>query len=203
MFAPSRVEKGVLPDCRPVTARGVAILFAVLLTSVVLVISLSIFNITYKQLLLSSLARESRFAFYAQDIALDCIRHYLLDNENTSPFGYWTLSGSPLPVWGWNAPSVTTIACAGQNDVSVDGGAPPVYTFTLYIPFYGPGGQNDPPEREICAKATVEVDNMPPTLPGAATTTVIGYSLADSNPISPSCPLLLDRTVEQIAIERP
>ncbi len=72
--------------------RGVAILFAILLVSIVLTVGLSLLNITVRQLLLSSLARESQFAFYAADSARACARHYdSLPDPEERPFGYFGL----------------------------------------------------------------------------------------------------------------
>ena len=56
--------------------KGFVILFAVLLVSITLVIGLSLFNITFKQLVLSSVARDSQFAYFAADSAMDCARHW-------------------------------------------------------------------------------------------------------------------------------
>src|SRR3989344_4309903 len=52
--------------------QGVVILYAVLLVSVILAINLGIFNITYRQILLSSVARESEIAFFAADSGRHC-----------------------------------------------------------------------------------------------------------------------------------
>ena len=52
--------------------KGFAMLFAVLVSSVLISISISIFNITLKELTLSSAGRESQFAFYAADSGMEC-----------------------------------------------------------------------------------------------------------------------------------
>ncbi|MBI4136235.1 MAG: hypothetical protein HY481_01655, partial [Candidatus Vogelbacteria bacterium] len=44
--------------------RGVALLYAVLLVSVVLTISLSLLNITFKQIVLSAVSRDSQIAHF-------------------------------------------------------------------------------------------------------------------------------------------
>lgn len=54
------------------TSRGFVMLFAVLVSSVLLSIGLSIFNLTVKELILSSSGRESQFAFYAADTGVEC-----------------------------------------------------------------------------------------------------------------------------------
>lgn len=52
--------------------RGFAMLFAVLTSSVLLSIGLSIFSLTIKELALSSSGRESQAAFYAADSGIEC-----------------------------------------------------------------------------------------------------------------------------------
>ena len=51
---------------------GFAMLFTVLLVSLILTIALSISNITLKQTLLSSLAKDSQVAFYQADAGVEC-----------------------------------------------------------------------------------------------------------------------------------
>jgi hypothetical protein len=51
---------------------GFAILYSVLIASILLSIGLAIFNLTIKELLLSSLGRDSQFAFYAADTGAEC-----------------------------------------------------------------------------------------------------------------------------------
>ncbi len=60
---------------------GFTMLFAVLVSSLLLSIGISIFNLTIKELSLSAAGRESQFAFYAADTGADCAL-------------YWDLKGS-------------------------------------------------------------------------------------------------------------
>lgn len=88
--------------------RGVAILFAILLVSIVLTVGLTLLNITLRQLVLSSLARESQFAFYAADSARNCARYYdSLDVPEDRPFGYFTLENNLLTFRGNGLRSVS------------------------------------------------------------------------------------------------
>lgn len=57
-------------------ARGFTILFAVLTSSLLLAIGITIFNITYRELLLSSSARDSQFAIYAADTGVECALYW-------------------------------------------------------------------------------------------------------------------------------
>lgn len=51
---------------------GFVILFAMLISSLILLITAGIFNVVQKEITLSSAARESQRAFYAADSALEC-----------------------------------------------------------------------------------------------------------------------------------
>ncbi len=66
---------------------GFVLLYAVLLVSIVLTVSLSLFDITYRQLILSSTVENMQIAFYTMDSTRDCIRFW--DN-------YWYYCGDYL-----------------------------------------------------------------------------------------------------------
>ncbi len=63
---------------------GFALFYAVLLSSVVLTVSLSLFNITYRQLVISSTVNDSQTALYIADSVRSCVLH--ARKENTQPF---------------------------------------------------------------------------------------------------------------------
>ncbi len=65
--------------------RGFAILYAVLMVSIVLTISLTLLDISYKQLVLSSINKESKLAYYAAVNALNCANYW--DLSSNKPFG--------------------------------------------------------------------------------------------------------------------
>jgi len=56
--------------------RGFALLISVILTSVVLALGMALLDISYKQVLLSSSAKNSQYAFYNADSALECALYY-------------------------------------------------------------------------------------------------------------------------------
>jgi hypothetical protein len=56
--------------------RGFTILLAALIASLVLALGISIFTIAQKQLILSSIGRNSQFAFYAADTAAECALYW-------------------------------------------------------------------------------------------------------------------------------
>lgn len=60
----------------PRTKRGFTLLLAALISSIVLALGSSIFTIARKQVTLSSLGRDSQFAFYAADTIAECALYY-------------------------------------------------------------------------------------------------------------------------------
>ncbi|HUC88650.1 MAG TPA: hypothetical protein VMR49_01295 [Candidatus Paceibacterota bacterium] len=71
---------------------GYAILFAVILVSIISVIALGLSNTTYKQLIITSVAKDSETAFYESDMATEC-GIYLDQKTSLLP-----VTGSP-PSW--------------------------------------------------------------------------------------------------------
>jgi hypothetical protein len=53
-------------------SRGFTILLAALIASLVLALGISVFSIAQKQLILSSIGRNSQYAFYAADTGAEC-----------------------------------------------------------------------------------------------------------------------------------
>jgi Tfp pilus assembly protein PilX len=58
------------------TKKGFTLFIAILIGSLMLAIGFSIFNLTFKELLLTASARESQVAFYAADTGLECALYY-------------------------------------------------------------------------------------------------------------------------------
>ncbi len=56
--------------------RGFTVLLAALVASLVLSLGLSIYSIASKQIILSSLGRNSQYAFYAADTAAECALYW-------------------------------------------------------------------------------------------------------------------------------
>ena len=79
--------------------KGYTLLFAVLVSSLVLSVGISILNISKKEFLLASSARESTTAFYAADSGLECAKYY-------DDLGYFD---SPTPTVGDTKCALTTI----------------------------------------------------------------------------------------------
>jgi hypothetical protein len=61
--------------------RGFVLLYTALVSSMLLAIALAVYNINIKELLLSSTARESQFAFYAADVGTECALFHDFQND--------------------------------------------------------------------------------------------------------------------------
>lgn len=60
---------------------GFTLLIAVLTTTIVLAVGTAIFNITIKELELSSLSRESQYALQAADAGIECVLYWNLRDQ--------------------------------------------------------------------------------------------------------------------------
>lgn len=76
---------------------GFTLFYAVLVSSLLLALGLAIFNITYKELILSAGARESATAFYAADSGLECALFW--DRKHT---------GKSSPIFGFYGDSLAS-----------------------------------------------------------------------------------------------
>ncbi len=85
--------------------RGAALIFAVIFTAVVLSIGISLADISYKQVILTSLVKQSSYAFYAADAGLECVL------EMDQQYDTFDLSTEPIGTNAVNSP----IYCEGQS----------------------------------------------------------------------------------------
>ncbi|MFA5934234.1 MAG: hypothetical protein WC795_03395 [Candidatus Paceibacterota bacterium] len=58
--------------------RGFVVLFAVLISSIILSITIGLSSLSYKEIKLSSSASEGNHAFYAADTGIECVLRYAL-----------------------------------------------------------------------------------------------------------------------------
>ncbi|GMU74464.1 MAG: hypothetical protein AMXMBFR44_6610 [Candidatus Campbellbacteria bacterium] len=65
---------------------GFTLFYAVLISSLLLAVGLAVLNITYKEFVLSSGARDSETAFYAADSSLECALYW---DSASRPFGFY------------------------------------------------------------------------------------------------------------------
>lgn len=174
---------------------GFTLLFAVLISTLVVSISATITSIALRQTILSGTSKESQYAFYAANTALDCAQY--LDTKSLSVANTFVfpapgtseltiLSGSPL---------VNEIACSGVNIITGAGnGLTPtentpwdqdyeagITTFKIKITNQAGGAIPNLPAYNYCADVTVTktYDSMT----GIVTTRLEarGYNTCDLN----------------------
>jgi hypothetical protein len=94
--------------------KGFAMLFAVLVSSVLLSVGISIFNLTLKELTLSSSGRESQFAFYSADTGIECALYW--DFKSTVPSTMFATS-SASQAGSWRTPYINSDnpSCVGVD----------------------------------------------------------------------------------------
>ena len=105
-----------LPPAR--YSRGFTLLISIILTSVIVTVGLALLDVAYKQVVLSSSAKGSEYAFYAADSALECALYW---DQKYNAFDY-SSSNRNYP----------TITC---NNLSInpafdDSGSTHISTFT-------------------------------------------------------------------------
>src|SRR6185369_14936182 len=122
--------------------KGFALLFAVLVSSVLLAIGVSIFNLTVKELALSASGRESQFSFYAADTGAECALYW--DFKATQPVMFATSTASQTGAWrdsiiDSNAPTcVSTALSTAFKNPSPVGASSATTQFSLNIPSASP-----------------------------------------------------------------
>jgi Tfp pilus assembly protein PilE len=103
--------------------KGFALIFTIMIVSVVSIVSAGIINSSYKQLILSSLAKDSQVAFYMADTASDCALYADLVEIYNGTFNItgstWNCAGYSLRVinlgvGGYNLLSPTSAASSGE-----------------------------------------------------------------------------------------
>jgi hypothetical protein len=148
--------------------KGFAMLFAVLVSSVLLSIGISIFNLTVKELILSSTGRESQFAFYAADTGAECALYW--DFRGTFIFATSTDSRTSSPSSPDCVDAVGTPQTITNNNYLSRTSSSAVTQFSLNIPNIDSQGNSAP----YCAIVTVTK-----TVSGGVTSTSIdsrGYN---------------------------
>lgn len=106
--------------------RGITLLVAVILASVVLSVALSLLDITYKQVLLASSAKQSQYAFYNADSAMECALYW---DQQKDAFDYTATvylangftcadtGGTPQTIVPNTAPNSSTVAGSTRTTV--------------------------------------------------------------------------------------
>lgn len=122
--------------------RGYALLFAVLVSAVVLGVGVSILNIARKEILLTAGAAESQYAFYAADSGYECAVYQDLANlafvgTTTAPNVNCgaTYSGTPATPKIYSSPVKVAQLSAGVDTAS--------YSYSFNVPISAAGSCAD------------------------------------------------------------
>ncbi len=115
---------------RAARKKGFTLLLAALVSSIVLALGASIFILARKEITLSSLGRDSQYAFYSADQAAECALYW--DSR-------WSFFGTTTPAQFQGVGNDPT--CDGQHwsvpGGTRTGGAPGTYPYTITLQ-YGP-----------------------------------------------------------------
>lgn len=111
------------------TQRGFTLLIAIILSSVVLAVGLALLDIAYKQIVLATTAKQSQYAFYNADSALECALYW---DQQHNAFDY------TAPATSITCNSQTMTLASAPNSTSVSGGK---RRTILYVPCT-PSGTN-------------------------------------------------------------
>lgn len=155
-------------------SQGYTILFAVLVSSLMLSIGIAVFNITLKEFRLSSAGRESQFAFFAADTGAECAL-------------YWDFQHNAFATT-----SSRTIQCMGGDVIDLVSGLPALVGGIDYPATYS-FRINFPPPDEYCVDVSIkkELLGSPPQL--STTIEAFGRNSCDT-----SAPLRVERALRVI-----
>lgn len=147
--------------------KGFVILFAVIITSIVLLVSIGISSVIYKETLLSSSSRDGGYAFFAADSGLECALYWDSLGIFDSPaiFDDFTNTNRGSKITCTADVQVNQISPASELIVMQD--TPEVYTF-LYNSL----------DNTSCAKVTIN-KAYPNPVTGLTQTKIdsLGYNL--------------------------
>lgn len=95
-------------------------LFTVIIVSAISIITAGLINATYKQIILSSLAKDSQLAFYQADTAVDCALYAdrILQEERPELFsggGSWSCGGIDLVIEPTSSTSYNIFPASLEN----------------------------------------------------------------------------------------
>lgn len=128
--------------------KGFALLFSVLLSSLLLTIGLSIFSITLKELSISTASQRSVNAFFAADSGRECALYW--DTKigaipSIFPNGADTIPSSPIKC-GYNsssAPATVSFTISGNTNYTFGSESSDVATLNTWIPKATAGADDD------------------------------------------------------------
>lgn len=95
--------------------KGYAVIFSVVVISVVVIVTLAISALVQKGLELSSIGQQSMEAFFAADAGIECALYWDIGQRKDDMFGFYG-SGAPKPIrCGSTLQSVTPTPIGGDN----------------------------------------------------------------------------------------
>jgi hypothetical protein len=136
---------------------GFALLYAVVVSSIILAIAISVSDIAFKGISFSTSAKDANDAFYAADTALECALYY--DSSADTQNAY---TGNPS----------SSVSCAGN--VVIISKDSLINKWTFYVPNLGSSGK-------ACAMITVDKETNAPN----TQITSIGYN--DGSTVPGNC----------------
>ncbi|MDD5068139.1 MAG: pilus assembly PilX N-terminal domain-containing protein [Candidatus Pacebacteria bacterium] len=148
--------------------KGITVLIAALVASILLAIGLSIFNTTVKDLFFASTSKQSEIAFYAADTAAECAQYFDIG------FPGQVFATSSIPI----VPAPTSRFCVtfditnpGQNASGSywDPGTPTVSSATTKFKLHFPS------PIKACAEVTVTKEGLPDGINSKTTISSFGY----------------------------
>ena len=173
--------------------KGFVILFSMLISSLILLISAGIFNVVQKEVVLSSYAKESQRAFYAADSALECALYadlvgFDLENNGSTPSTPFTINPT-----GWESHS---FSCGGEDTFSYhlnESNGTALYDIPYVFRYQNGLNIAD----ESCAYVLIEkeLSTDPDPVVGVTETrvTAVGFNVCDGNIPDFDDPTLLER----------
>ena len=98
--------------------KGFTLLFAILVSILILAVGVSIINIALKQVILSGAGRESQFAFYAANTGIECALFWDLNGAVIDDNGEAKYIFPPPDSAGSRRTDLDNINCSGTNITS-------------------------------------------------------------------------------------
>ncbi len=147
---------------------GFVLLFAVILSSIILAVALGVSNITLKQLTFSTSAKSTNDAFYAADAGVECALYYgfttasFIDSDGNGQQGQ--------PIFGLPSNYTSTDCANNLVNLGVDGEGVPTSNGPWVFYLLNLGGSNS---GKACAQVTVTKDLYSTTIVSK------GYNTAD------------------------
>ena len=191
--------------------KGFVILFSMLISSLILMISAGLFNVVQKEVVLSSYSRESQRAFYAADSALECALYadivgIKLNGSESNPRTPFTVNPTGYEVHSGEDSGKEEYQCGGEPIRSyhlANAEGTELYEIPYAFTYQNSFNQND----QSCAYVLIEKEIKDPLLDDPLRTevriTAVGYNVCDEDGIPDlEDPTLLERRLSTSYTQR-